>query len=83
MSDRPPANKPLNRLRAAEGIISHIEAGMADGSISHQRVCELSEFCLWVLEHHVLAGPEDEKLVARIEQGLERIKARLELGPAN
>ena len=77
MDEHTPPNKPLNRLRAAAGIIPLIEAGLVDGRVSHERASLMAEFCLWSLDHGANGDAIADKLKAEIKQGLDRIQAKL------
>lgn len=77
IDDKTPANKELNRLRAAAGLIPIIESGLARSQLSNERAALTCEFCVWALEHDTAGDKESEKLVQEIREGLERIRLTL------
>ena len=66
----------LNRLRAAAGLIPIIEGGLVLGSISHERASIMVAFCAWAHDQADDA-PNAQALAQTIQEGLERIEARL------
>jgi hypothetical protein len=72
----PAATPALNRLRAAAALIPIIESGLADSKIAHDRAALMAAFCEWATEC-APTNSEEEKLIARIKDGLERLAAVL------
>jgi hypothetical protein len=68
----PAATPALNRLRAAAALIPIVESGFADGKILGDRAALMAAFCEWAIEC-VPTNSEEEKLVAKIKDGLERL----------
>lgn len=68
----PAATPALNRLRAAAALIPIVESGLADSKIAHDRAALMAAFCEWATEC-VPTCSEEEKLVAKIKDGLERL----------
>lgn len=77
MDNKSPANKELNRLRAAAGLIPIIESGLARSQLSSDRAALMCEFCSWALEYDTAGDKVSEKLVQEISEGLERIRSIL------
>lgn len=72
------AEKRLNRLRAAAGLVPLIEGGLRDGKISDERAGQMAQFCAWALAGEAEAagsGEESRKLAAEVEAGLRRLGA--------
>lgn len=64
------AQRSLNRLRAAAGLIPIIEAGLGDGKLANERAALMCEFCAWAAGHGEDLGQEGEKLTADIQSRL-------------
>ncbi|MEY4593151.1 MAG: hypothetical protein RIR18_2046 [Pseudomonadota bacterium] len=78
MDNKYPANKELNRLRDAAGLIPIIESGLARSQLSSDKAALMCEFCEWALVEHDTAGDKvSEKLVHEIREGLGRIRSTL------
>lgn len=77
MTEKPAPNKPLNRLRAAAGLIPVIESGLRDKKLNPEKASFMAEFCAWSLEHGLDETDESKLLADKIQQGLERIQIQL------
>jgi len=64
------AQRSLNRLRAAAGLIPIIETGLNDGKLANERAALMCEFCAWAAGQGEDLGQEGEKLAAEIQVGL-------------
>lgn len=77
MTEKSPPNKPLNRLRAAAGLIPVIESGLRDKKLNPEKASLMAEFCAWSLEHEGDESDEAKQLAEKIQQGFERIEVLL------
>lgn len=68
------AQRSLNRLRAAAGLIPIIEAELGDGKLANERAALMCEFCAWAAGQVEDLGQEGEKLAAEIQAGLDKLK---------
>ena len=77
MTQTTDAQRSLNRLRAAAGLIPIIEAGLNDGKLANERAAVMCDFCIWAANHNHDLGQEGEKLHTEISHGLERLLCSL------
>lgn len=68
------AQRSLNRIRAAAGLIPLIEAGLKDGKLTNERAVLMCEFCARAAGHGDDLRDEGEKLTSTVEAGLSRLK---------
>lgn len=71
------AQRSLNRLRAAAGLIPIIEAGLGDGKLGSEKAALMCEFCTWAAGHGEELGQEGEKLTSIVVAGLGRLRIAL------
>lgn len=71
------AQRSLNRLRAAAGLIPLIEAGLKDGKLTNERAVLMCEFCAWAAGHGDDLGQEGEKLTSQVQNSLGRLQEKL------
>jgi hypothetical protein len=74
MTQTTDAQRSLNRLRAAAGLIPIIEAGLNDGKLANERAALMCEFCTWAAGHGDDLGDEGKKLTSTVVAGLSRLK---------
>jgi predicted oxidoreductase (fatty acid repression mutant protein) len=72
----PEPTPQLNRLRAAAGLIPIIEDGSVLRSLSQERASIMATFCAWAYDQ-ASAEANAQALAQTIQEGLERIEARL------
>ena len=72
----PTPTPQLNRLRAAVGLIPLIESGLANRSLSAERVVQMMRFCEWAATIHP-DNSEEERLADVAAQGLVRLKTKV------
>ncbi len=71
-----PSTPEINRLRAAAALIPIIESGLAESKLSAERAALMASFCEWATEKS-FNDPEAAKLMAKVRDGLERLKGAL------